>query len=143
MSDQAPLPANASPAVFDTPRPSIRKHPPDLPKPPINVTGKCGPAPNHEMRTRRLEQLPPIALGPLLSIMHRHDRNVASPICLLGLGVECAAGGRQHVVDEDDGFGAGLEDGDEGAEEGGGVGVGKVPEHVAEDEGESLVVGSG
>lgn len=85
------------------------------------MTRKGRPPPNHKMRTRRLEQLPPIPFRPLLRIMHRHHRDVASAICFLGLGVKFAAGWGQHIVDQDDGFRRGFEDGDEGAEHGDGV----------------------
>jgi hypothetical protein len=95
------------------------------------------------MRTRLVKYIPPLLLRPLLGIMHRHNRNIASSIRLLDVGFERASSRRHAVVDQNNGVGVNLHDGDEGLKEADAVFVGPVPEDVSEHEGDDVAGGGG
>ena len=90
-----------------------------------------------KVRARLPEHRPPISLGPLPDIMHRHHSNITSPVGFFHVRLKGSSGGGNTVVDEDGGVLELFHNRDEGLQKFDAVFVGPIPkdvsQHIRED----------
>lgn len=93
------------------------------------------------MRAGLPEHGPPLLLGPLFGVVHRHHSDIATSVCFFDVRLKGSSGGGDAVVDED-GCVLGLfHYGEKGLQKLDTVFVGPVPEDVSQHVRENFVCG--